>query len=209
MGFAVVIPARHASTRLPGKMLADLAVKDPAAFAEMRRLRDGGLTEVHPFDEILNLVAAGKVDAGLIIHENRFTYEAKGLRKIIDLGEFWEGTTGAPIPLGGIVIRRPAATIESDFYHQFFIPPATMLEAAVGAWLRQSGLFVRVGPPSSEWPAGLLLTGHVAALYGDFSQPDQPKAVLELQLMVLDARPGAPATVLLRQALAILSGASA
>jgi len=45
-------------------------------------------------------------DAGLIIHENRFTYDAKGLRKIIDLGEFWEVETGAPIPLGGIVIRR-------------------------------------------------------------------------------------------------------
>jgi 1,4-dihydroxy-6-naphthoate synthase len=45
-------------------------------------------------------------DAGLIIHENRFTYEAKGLKKIIDLGEFWEDETGAPIPLGGIVIRR-------------------------------------------------------------------------------------------------------
>jgi 1,4-dihydroxy-6-naphthoate synthase len=45
-------------------------------------------------------------DAGLIIHENRFTYEAKGLKKIIDLGEFWEGETGAPIPLGGIVVKR-------------------------------------------------------------------------------------------------------
>jgi 1,4-dihydroxy-6-naphthoate synthase len=45
-------------------------------------------------------------DAGLIIHENRFTYEAKGLKKIVDLGEFWEAKTGAPIPLGGIVIKR-------------------------------------------------------------------------------------------------------
>jgi 1,4-dihydroxy-6-naphthoate synthase len=45
-------------------------------------------------------------DAGLIIHENRFTYQAKGLKKIIDLGEFWERETGTPIPLGGIVIRR-------------------------------------------------------------------------------------------------------
>ncbi len=45
-------------------------------------------------------------DAGLIIHENRFTYEAKGLKKIIDLGELWESETGAPIPLGGIVISR-------------------------------------------------------------------------------------------------------
>ena len=45
-------------------------------------------------------------DAGLIIHENRFTYQAKGLKKIIDLGEFWDAETGAPIPLGGIVVRR-------------------------------------------------------------------------------------------------------
>jgi 1,4-dihydroxy-6-naphthoate synthase len=45
-------------------------------------------------------------DAGLIIHENRFTYEAKGLKKIVDLGEFWERETGAPIPLGGIVVNR-------------------------------------------------------------------------------------------------------
>jgi 1,4-dihydroxy-6-naphthoate synthase len=58
------------------------------------------------FSEIEPAVAAGRYDAGLIIHENRFTYEQKGLRKIIDLGEFWEGETGAPIPLGGIVIRR-------------------------------------------------------------------------------------------------------
>ena len=50
-----------------------------------------------------------RFDAGLIIHESRFTYEAKGLKKIIDLGEYWEETTGAPIPLGGIVIKRSLA----------------------------------------------------------------------------------------------------
>ena len=58
------------------------------------------------FSEIEGALLDGRFDAGLIIHENRFTYEAKGLRKIIDLGEFWEGETGAPIPLGGIVIKR-------------------------------------------------------------------------------------------------------
>jgi 5,8-dihydroxy-2-naphthoate synthase len=58
------------------------------------------------FSAIEAAVLSGDYDAGLIIHENRFTYEAKGLKKIIDLGEFWEGTTGAPIPLGGIVISR-------------------------------------------------------------------------------------------------------
>lgn len=58
------------------------------------------------FSEIENVVLEGKVDAGLIIHENRFTYESKGLKKVIDLGEFWETKTGLPIPLGGIAIRK-------------------------------------------------------------------------------------------------------
>jgi 1,4-dihydroxy-6-naphthoate synthase len=58
------------------------------------------------FSEIESALLDGQFDAGLIIHENRFTYQAKGLKKIIDLGEFWEGETGAPIPLGGIVVRR-------------------------------------------------------------------------------------------------------
>jgi 1,4-dihydroxy-6-naphthoate synthase len=58
------------------------------------------------FSDIEPALLAGRFDAGVIIHENRFTYEAKGLRKILDLGEFWERETGGPIPLGGIVARR-------------------------------------------------------------------------------------------------------
>lgn len=58
------------------------------------------------FSQIEQELLNGNYDAGLIIHENRFTYEAKGLKKIIDLGEYWESTTGAPIPLGGIVVKR-------------------------------------------------------------------------------------------------------
>jgi 1,4-dihydroxy-6-naphthoate synthase len=58
------------------------------------------------FSDIEPSVLDGRFDAGLIIHENRFTYEAKGLKKIIDLGEFWEAETGAAIPLGGIAVRR-------------------------------------------------------------------------------------------------------
>jgi 1,4-dihydroxy-6-naphthoate synthase len=61
------------------------------------------------FSEIESAVLDGQVDAGLIIHENRFTYERRGLRKIIDLGEYWESTSGCAIPLGGIVIRRRLA----------------------------------------------------------------------------------------------------
>jgi 1,4-dihydroxy-6-naphthoate synthase len=58
------------------------------------------------FSSIEPALLADEFDAGVIIHENRFTYEAKGLKKIVDLGEFWESETGAPIPLGGIVIDR-------------------------------------------------------------------------------------------------------
>jgi 1,4-dihydroxy-6-naphthoate synthase len=58
------------------------------------------------FSEIEQAVLNEKYDAGLIIHESRFTYEQKGLKKIMDLGEFWEGLIHAPIPLGGIVARR-------------------------------------------------------------------------------------------------------
>ena len=59
-----------------------------------------------PFHEIEDAVINGSVDAGVIIHENRFTYADKGLYKWADLGEFWEANTGYPIPLGGIVMRR-------------------------------------------------------------------------------------------------------
>jgi 5,8-dihydroxy-2-naphthoate synthase len=58
------------------------------------------------FSGIEDALLNGAYDAGVIIHENRFTYEARGLKKIVDLGEFWEHETGAPIPLGGIVVKR-------------------------------------------------------------------------------------------------------
>ena len=58
------------------------------------------------FSDIEGALLRDEFDAGVIIHENRFTYEEKGLRKIVDLGELWERDTGAPIPLGGIVISR-------------------------------------------------------------------------------------------------------
>ena len=58
------------------------------------------------FSEIEDAVLTGKVAAGVIIHENRFTYQEKGLVKIMDLGEYWESLTQLPIPLGGIVVKR-------------------------------------------------------------------------------------------------------
>lgn len=58
------------------------------------------------FSEIENAILKGDVDAGLIIHETRFTYQKRGLVKIADLGEYWTNLTGLPLPLGNIVVNR-------------------------------------------------------------------------------------------------------
>jgi 1,4-dihydroxy-6-naphthoate synthase len=58
------------------------------------------------YDQIERAVLEGQVQAGVIIHENRFTYQAKGLHLLTELGQFWEQQTGHPIPLGGIVVQK-------------------------------------------------------------------------------------------------------
>jgi len=62
------------------------------------------------FSDIEEAVINGRADLGVIIHENRFTYQQKGLKKVIDLGEYWEHQTQYPIPLGGIVMKRSFST---------------------------------------------------------------------------------------------------
>jgi 1,4-dihydroxy-6-naphthoate synthase len=90
---------KHASIAIPGlettaNMLFSIAFPD----ALNKR--------VYLFSDIEEAILSNEIDAGVIIHENRFTYEKKGLKKIIDLGEYWESLTKLPIPLGGIAIRR-------------------------------------------------------------------------------------------------------
>lgn len=67
------------------------------------------------FSEIENAVISGVVDAGVIIHENRFTYQLRGLHKVRDLGEAWESERGLPIPLGGIAIKKE---LSSELKHK-------------------------------------------------------------------------------------------
>ncbi len=67
------------------------------------------------FDEIMPSIVRGDVDAGVIIHESRFTYHQHGLTKVVDLGEWWEKFSGGPIPLGGIAIKR---TLVTEFYEK-------------------------------------------------------------------------------------------
>jgi 1,4-dihydroxy-6-naphthoate synthase len=97
----------------------------PGGVADLAEVR------VLPFHEIMPAVRAGQVDAGLVIHEARFTYPDFGLRALADLGEWWEQETGAPIPLGAIVARRSlgraaldelAEVIRASVQHAFAHP---------------------------------------------------------------------------------------
>jgi 1,4-dihydroxy-6-naphthoate synthase len=78
-----------------------------SAWLALQLYQPGPKFVVMPFDEILESVRDGNVEAGLIIHEGQLTYEDEGLRKLVDLGEWWaERTGGLPLPLGGNIVRR-------------------------------------------------------------------------------------------------------
>lgn len=91
---------------LKGKKIAVPGTLTTAFLTLKLLLGDSFRYEVHPFDEILNIVAAGKADAGLIIHEGQLTYQKQGLNLVVDLGCWWHDQTGLPLPLGGNAIRR-------------------------------------------------------------------------------------------------------
>ncbi len=77
------------------------------AFLTLKLLLGDDFTyEVHPFDEILNIVENGQADAGLIIHEGQLTYGDQSLNMIVDLGRWWHDETGLPLPLGANAIRK-------------------------------------------------------------------------------------------------------
>ncbi len=77
------------------------------AFLTLKLLLGDDFTyEIHPFDELLNIVEAGGADAGLIIHEGQLTYADQGLSLIVDMGQWWKAETGLPLPLGANAIRK-------------------------------------------------------------------------------------------------------
>jgi 1,4-dihydroxy-6-naphthoate synthase len=83
---------------VPGKLTS--------AFLALRIFNPDFAYEVVPFDQIIEAVQAGRCDAGLLIHEGQLFYEKMGLKKVIDLGEWWHERTGLPLPMGGNAIRR-------------------------------------------------------------------------------------------------------
>jgi len=106
-GVGPLVVAREQSSlekAAPGRVA--VPGRETTAFA-LLRLAAPALGEVVElrYDRILDAVVAGEVDAGLIIHESRFTYREHGLVSVADLGEWWEGDTGLPVPLAGIFAR--------------------------------------------------------------------------------------------------------
>ena len=94
---------RQARIAVPGTLTT--------AFLTLRLLLPGEIDyEVMPFDQILDAVASGRFDAGLIIHEGQLTFQNQGLQLVVDLGVWWYETTGLPLPLGGNVVRRDLGT---------------------------------------------------------------------------------------------------
>ncbi len=89
---------RSATIAVPGKMTT--------AFLTLRLCIGDTQVKVIPFDQIMDAVDSGEVDAGLLIHEGQLTYLARGFEKIIDLGEWWKSETGLPLPLGGNAIKK-------------------------------------------------------------------------------------------------------
>lgn len=102
----IVVASADGPTSLKGVRVA-IPGTLTTAYLALRLLDPDVEYEVLPFDQIQDAVRDGRVEAGLLIHEGQLTYADEGLRKIVDLGEWWaERTGGLPLPLGGNVIRR-------------------------------------------------------------------------------------------------------
>ena len=102
----IVVAKRPLSTADLGEVEIAVPGRMTTAFLVLRlAIGDFRFREV-PFDEIIDEVTAGRADAGLLIHEGQLTYEAEGLSKVLDLGEWWLLETGLPLPLGANVARR-------------------------------------------------------------------------------------------------------
>lgn len=159
-GKTIAIPGRYTTAHL----LMRLYNPDLVNFLEM------------PFHEIMDAVLTGRADAGVIIHESRFTYQGFGLHQLVDLGAWWEGETGLPIPLGGIVARRSlgAETIHS-------------IEAALGAGVE----YARANPAEAahyirehaQEMSEQVCAAHIGLYVNDFSRSlgdEGERAVIEL-----------------------------
>jgi len=145
----------HARVAIPGAMttaflLLRLALQRPIDAVPMR------------FDRIVDAVARGEVDAGLIIHESRFTYGEAGLACVRDLGAWWETETGHPIPLGAILARRDMDDVRAAAIDETIRASLTFAYAngeAVAPYVREHAFEMRDD----------VMRAHIALYVNDFS----------------------------------------
>ena len=185
-GYGPLLVAREA---LDPARLEGLTVAVPGtlttAYLTLKLFSAGVKTVVRPFDAILDEVAAGRADVGLIIHEGQLTYGGQGLHRILDLGAWWKELTGLPLPLGGNAVRRdlgPAlmarltglvrATVEYSLAHReealaYAMSFARGMDPAiadrfVGMWVND--MTVDCGPRGRRAVQELLDRGHDAGV---------------------------------------------
>jgi len=122
---------------------------------------DVAAIDVLPFEKIMPAVQAGQYDAGLVIHESRFTYPSYGLVSVADLGDWWEGSTGLPIPLGAILARRdlPADAGDLAAAVRASVAAAFADRAASAAWVLEH----------SQELAPEVVEAHINLYVNDFS----------------------------------------
>ncbi len=122
-GYGPILVAResHKVEEIP-KLKIAVPGTMTSAFLALRILSPEFEYVVVPFDRIIDAVNSGAADAGLLIHEGQLFYQNVGLKKVVDLGEWWKDWTGLPLPMGGNVVRRDlgAETIKrvSEYLHE-------------------------------------------------------------------------------------------
>ncbi len=157
------ITSQHAKPADPARWRIAIPGRYTTAALLLQLYRPGSATVIMRFDQIMDALAAGEVDAGVIIHESRFTYRERGLSCIQDLGEWWEQATGLPIPLGCIVMRKNLG----EELHQ-----------AIGSAIKRSIVWADQHPQegldyirqhAQEIDAGVMRS-HIALYVNDFSK---------------------------------------
>lgn len=152
-----------------------------ALLLELSGLAPGERVEVR-YDRIMDSVASGEFDAGVLIHESRFTYAEHGLHLLADLGAWWEADTGLPIPLGAIAIKR---SLGPD------------VAARVADAIRQSLTFARSGE-FDLWPfirqhaqelSDEVIKAHIAMFVTDFSFDLGPEGKGAVERLLRAAQP--------------------
>ncbi|MDR3616936.1 MAG: hypothetical protein P4L53_25485 [Candidatus Obscuribacterales bacterium] len=102
----IIVAKKHLSDEQLKQAKIAVPGKQTTAWLALQLFQPGLNAVMMPFDRILDAVASGEVDAGLLIHEGQLTYKDLGLAKIVDLGEWWHDLTGLPLPLGGNSVRK-------------------------------------------------------------------------------------------------------